>query len=191
MGIDIAPCSFFWAALLLLTVPLNWLLAAFFAATVHELCHIFLIRTLGYRIWSIQIGIGGAVIETEPMPYGRELLCALAGPVGSLLLVLTVRILPRVALCAAVQCIYNLIPAYPLDGGRILRCIAQCLLSNKGANRLCAVVEGIAILSIAAVALILAVRFCIGFAPVLFAGMLLIRPFLRKIPCKEKHLRVQ
>ena len=114
--VDVSACLM--GAFLLLTLPLNWLLSALAAAAFHELCHGAAILLLGGRIWGVRIGSGGAVMETEPLSSGKELVCALAGPAGSLLLVLTFRIFPRVAVCALVQGAFNLLPVFPLDGGR-------------------------------------------------------------------------
>ncbi len=109
--VDVSACLM--GAFLLLTLPLNWLLSALAAAAFHELCHGAAILLLGGRIWGVRIGAGGAVMETEPLSSGKELVCALAGPAGSLLLVLMFRVFPRVAVCALVQGAFNLLPVFP------------------------------------------------------------------------------
>ena len=79
--VDVSACLM--GAFLLLTLPLNWLLSALAAAAFHELCHGAAILLLGGRIWGVRIGAGGAVMETEPLSSGKELVCALAGPAGT------------------------------------------------------------------------------------------------------------
>ncbi len=76
--VDVSACLM--GAFLLLTLPLNWLLSALAAAAFHELCHGEAILLLGGRIWGVRIGVGGAVMETEPLSSDKELVCALAGP---------------------------------------------------------------------------------------------------------------
>lgn len=120
-------------ALMLLLLPLPWVLAALLAAAVHELCHAAAIYLLGGRIYRLRIGVGGMGMETESLPPGKELIAALAGPFGSALLILFSRWLPRTAVCGAVHCVYNLLPLFPMDGGRILsNGIALCLPGQQG-----------------------------------------------------------
>lgn len=123
LNIEISPGTYIFAAFLILTVPLKWLLAAWTAALFHELCHIAAIYACCGTICEIRIGTGGAVMETAPMTPGKELLCALSGPAGSILLVVLIRRLPELAICGCIQGIYNLLPFYPLDGGRAVKCL--------------------------------------------------------------------
>lgn len=130
MAINIHGSACILWSLLLLTVPFPWLISSLIAALYHELWHYAVIRLSRGHVHTIQIKARGASMETQPMPPMQELLCALAGPVGSLSLLLLLRIFPRIALCAAIQGVFNLLPVYPLDGGRAIRC-ALCLLQEK------------------------------------------------------------
>ena len=91
------------------------------AALVHELAHCAAVWLCRGRIRSVTLGGLGSVLEVSPMHPGKEALCALAGPLGSFSVILIADYFPEAALCALVQGIYNLLPFYPLDGGRILR----------------------------------------------------------------------
>lgn len=161
------------AAVLILTLPLNWLMGAFFAAVFHELCHLLMIRFLGGQVVSIQIGTGGAEMEITPMTAGKELLCALAGPMGSLLLLSCCRWFPRMAICAGVQAVYNLLPVYPLDGGRILRCGLGMLF--PGAQALCGYIEAAALWGIAVAAFFAAFFLHMGIFPLLLTAVLVLK----------------
>ena len=120
-------------ALTLLVLPLPWVAAAALAAAVHELCHYLAIAALGGQVGRIAVGSGGAAMELGCLSPVRELLAAAAGPVGSLSLMLMGRFFPRLALCGLVQGLFNLLPIYPLDGGRILRRALELALPDRAA----------------------------------------------------------
>lgn len=122
-------------AFMLLVLPLQWVLAAVAAACWHELCHYAVTGLLGGEVYGVRLGFGGAKMEVEPMPPGKELVAALAGPVGSALLVLTAKWTPRLAICGFVHCAYNLLPLFPLDGGRVLRGLVCIFLPDEKAER--------------------------------------------------------
>lgn len=190
-NIRIEGAACLWWAVLVLVLPLKWLLAALAAALFHELCHYFAIRATGGQVLGIVIGPGGAALETGPMEPGRELICALAGPLGGCLLLLFARIMPLIALCALAQTLYNLLPVYPLDGGRALRCAHDLLrplgdgdLFCRRINRLClGVLTGLGLWAAATLEL--------GTAALLPAILLLGKVFPRKRPCKTGPLRLQ
>ena len=110
-------------ALLILTLPMKFLMAAMLAAFFHEACHALAVWCLGGRILNMTITAGGMVMEVSELDVKGECLCALAGPAGSLML--AVLPFPTLALCGLVQGLFNLIPIMPLDGGRVLGCILE------------------------------------------------------------------
>ena len=118
-------------ALLILTLPVSWVFAAAVSAGVHELCHLWMLKKMSVPVHAMVLRAGGAVLDTGPMGEKEELLCALAGPVGSFLLLILLHICPRIALCGLVQGTYNLIPLGTMDGARIVRRGYSLLLRKK------------------------------------------------------------
>ena len=116
---------------MLLMLPLQWVMAAILAAAVHELFHMLALCVCGVKIHRLRIGAFGTKIDVGAMPFHKEMICALAGPIGGFVLLLFSRWLPRVAVCGAIHSLYNLLPLYPMDGGRVLRCVIQLLCPSK------------------------------------------------------------
>ena len=123
----------FWLVLglMVLLFPLRFLLGILTAALVHELGHILALRLLGGRVQGIRLHSCGARIEAAPMETGRAAICALAGPAAGAVCILAWRWFPDLALAALVQTVFNLIPVYPLDGGRAVRNIC-CKIRDLG-----------------------------------------------------------
>ena len=123
----------FWLvlALMVLLFPLRFLAGILMAALLHECGHLLAIWLTGGRVLSIRLHGGGARIEAVPMEPGREALCALAGPGLGAMTILAWRVFPELALAGLVQTAFNLLPIYPLDGGRAVRNIC-CKIRDLG-----------------------------------------------------------
>ena len=112
----------------------------FFSLIFHELSHSLVARRYGLPIRGITLFIFGGVAEMsdEPPSAKAEFWMALAGPAASILLALSAWALSELgaevgvpepvtavvgylALINAVLAVFNLVPAFPLDGGRVLR----------------------------------------------------------------------
>lgn len=108
----------------------------------HELSHSLVARRFGMRIRGITLFIFGGVAEMtdEPPSATAELLMALAGPAASLVLGALFYAVASIGVAAAAPmafnvvaaylglinlmlAVFNLVPAYPLDGGRVLRAL--------------------------------------------------------------------
>lgn len=189
--LTVMPGAYLAAALWLLVLPLGWCGAAVVAAGIHELFHWGSVKLCGGQVLQGILGPGGAVLEAMPMSRGRELLCALAGPLGGIVTILIFHRCPRIVVCAAIQTAWNLLPLFPLDGGRALRCGAALLLPEKAARRVCSAASA-AVRGAAAALGIYGTFFAgLGLLPVLLATFLLLRTGLRKTTCKYGESRVQ
>ena len=135
--------SFFPVVMPNLGGPVYWMLGVggalgLFASIVgHELSHAVVARRNAIPMRGITLFIFGGVAEmdAEPPSAGAEFRMAAAGPIasfaigGGLLLVRAFVPLPAplvaligyLATINVVLAIFNLVPAFPLDGGRILR----------------------------------------------------------------------
>lgn len=164
-----------WLAVLVLTLPLSWLLAAAIAALVHEAGHYLAIRMLSGRGVSVRFYAFAARMPLPEMSRWREMVCALAGPLLGLCLVLLGRWLPRTAICAAIQSIYNLMPIYPLDGGRALRCLLSMTMPPQAAGKACRMTQILCKALVCLIALYAAIRFDLGLLPLIPAALLLCR----------------
>ena len=139
----------------------GFILALFLCILLHEFGHILMARRFGIRTPDvILLPIGGvARLERMPEEPRQELLIALAGPAVTLVIAALLatwvllrgepfvlqpyegeppdfpRDLMRVNL---VLLVFNLVPAFPLDGGRVLRALLTMRMSHVQATRIAA-----------------------------------------------------
>ena len=117
--------------LAVLLLPLRVLLGIVLAAAVHEIGHLTAMYFLDVPVLGIILHPGGARIKAGPMEPGEEILCALAGPVAGAVTIFAWKWFPELAVAGLVQTVFNLIPIYPLDGGRVARNIC-CKMRDLG-----------------------------------------------------------
>ena len=188
--IELKPGAFFAVAIALLILPLWFLISLVIAGAFHEMCHYLALKILNVHVYHIGIGPFGASMETEAMGPWRELFCALAGPLGSLMLVPFFKWVPGIALCGLIQGASNLVPIYPLDGGRILKCVLEILKIPQKAW-----VQGIAEWVTAMGILFLGFwgkwNWNLGWGGVIIGVILLHRIIRRNTSCKERRFGVQ
>lgn len=177
-------------ALMLLLLPLRWLLAWVAAAAFHEGCHALAVMLCGGRVMSVRLGTGGAEMGVTGVTGWRELICALAGPLGALVLLFFARLLPAMAVCALFQSAYNLLPLYPLDGGRAIRCILERLCPRYG-EVLCRWIARVTLAALWIGAAWAAFAWKIGILPLILMLTLHLKTNLRKIPCNKAGFAVQ
>lgn len=125
-----------------LTSIVYWIMGAiaalglFMSIVLHELAHSLVARSYGMRMNGITLFIFGGVAEMgdEPPSAGAEFYMAIAGPIASLVLAAFfkilaflfgspafVAVLSHLAIINLALAIFNMVPAFPLDGGRALR----------------------------------------------------------------------
>ena len=151
-----------WAVLILVLL--------FACVVLHELGHAAMARRFGVRTREIVLYPIGGIAKLENIPGGvAELLIALAGPAVNLVIAILLvaamvllgmepavdfglllppgPILPKLLAANLALLAFNLIPAFPMDGGRVLRASLSLVFGEEKATRVAAAVgQGIAVL---------------------------------------------
>lgn len=136
-----------------------YILALFASVLLHEVGHALVARHYGIRTIEIVMFPIGGVSRPERQPKPREeLWISLAGPTVNLLIAVALlgwiaaqhgfvaleqlreptdaNLAERVALGNLLLWVFNLLPAYPMDGGRILRSVLALRLPVEEATRI-------------------------------------------------------
>lgn len=115
----------------------------------HECAHAAAAKLIGFTVEELRLSPLGASLRLRP-DVSRDPLCeiliAAAGPIFSLLTALLCATLSRHFPTAVLRdlCrinlvfgVFNLLPAYPTDGGRIVHAALTWMMSEKSASRVC------------------------------------------------------
>jgi len=148
----------------------TYVVALFGSVLLHEICHALVARLYGLQTLEIVMFPIGGVSRLESQPKAnQEPLIALAGPAANLIIGVALlatqhdflpleklavptdaNLVERIALGNLLLGLFNLLPAYPMDGGRILRSLialskpeAQATQIAASAGRFLAIAMGL------------------------------------------------
>jgi len=131
---------------LLILITIVTVILFFTSVLIHEMSHSLVARRRGTSVKRITLFIFGgmAQIEKEPETPYSEFIMAIAGPTASFVMgiifgvvwIFTVNIAPvrepvkYLAIINIMLGVFNMLPGYPLDGGRVLRSIVWRVTGN-------------------------------------------------------------
>ena len=107
------------------------------ALALHEAAHLTALALFRRPVLGLTLSAGGAKIETEALTLRQEALSAAAGPLVNLLSgALTLRCVPAFSAVSLGLAAVNILPLYPLAGGRILRAALLSRLPPERTERI-------------------------------------------------------
>ena len=162
------------------------------AAALHEVFHVLALKICKFRLISVSLGVMGAKIETDAEKGLKSMICALAGPLAGFLLLLFVRKIPMIALCGLFQSAANLLPIYPLDGGRVLDNFLHLIFPSYIAEKIIWITELVVWIFLFLLSLYGYIKFRFGILPILAVLMLYLRKkYLAKGVKKQYNIPIR
>lgn len=126
-----------WFFLLFLWLPVSWVIAIFASVLIHELAHAYVANRRGWQVYGIRVDLftGSAAVDTN-IPERDAIPVVAAGPLSNLLLAIfciplylvfsdtnpiLIHFLNDLFFVNLIMFIFNILPIYPMDGGRLLK----------------------------------------------------------------------
>lgn len=182
--------SFLLLIVLCLTLKNFLLLINYFSALfLHELAHLFVAKSRGYNLKQMRLDIFGLSLNLKEEVDGKDAFAInISGPICNLLICLicfafyyfvpsSVVVLNTFCLSNFALAIFNLLPIYPLDGGKIFRGLIQ-------SDKVYKLLDKFIRYSFVVVFLILFICSCFNKVNILFAVMVV---FFLTSKAKQEH----
>ena len=146
-----------------------FIVALFVCVVLHEFGHVFAARRYGIRTSDVTLLPIGGVASLERMPEkpSQEIVVALAGPAVNIVIALVLifvlgaqfdlsqmaqleqaqtSLIGRIAAANVTLCVFNLIPAFPMDGGRVRALLAIGMGYTRATRVAASIGQGLAVL---------------------------------------------
>jgi Zn-dependent protease len=136
-----------WFFILFLFAPVSWVIAIFVSVLIHELAHAYVADRKGWRVYGIRVDLftGSASVDTN-IPEKDSIPVVAAGPISNLLIALfslplfllfndTSPLLGKflfdLCIVNVFMFVFNILPIYPMDGGRLLKDFLFLKMRNR------------------------------------------------------------
>ena len=182
---------YIYLALFILLLPIRWVAAWAAAAVIHETGHIVAIICCRGRIREIRLRSAGALITTDSLTNRVECICTITGPAASLIGALFSVYFPLFGVFCTIQLLFNLLPLYPMDGGRILNCILLRFYPKANVTIITRFVRIFFSLIVIAFGAVISLCYPLGLLPAVACFLVVLRCVKANIPCKRRRLIVQ
>lgn len=133
-----------WFFFLFLMLPPIAVFVVFVSVLVHELAHAWMANQKGYQVYSVSIDMLSGAASMDSNMHDRDSIpIVAAGPISTLILCIISYFLEPLIPGSFISYmfninlflfIFNILPIYPMDGGQIVRSIAN-LSRNRYKNR--------------------------------------------------------
>ena len=142
LKVSIHPLTLLYFVFAWLGGYLKWYLSTLGIVCLHEICHLLMAYYFRFQIQKIEILPFGAYLYLEDFYYRsiwKEMCVVLAGPISHLFIYFAIQIISFGIYQQFLMTMnmfvfaFNLLPIYPLDGGRFMSLLLQSIMDLKKA----------------------------------------------------------